>query len=377
MRTVLRHWVEDIWYPKVHQRLYVYPLRLACFLVLLPFSILYTLISILIQYATALKNRLGFGYQSPVPVVVVGNFTVGGTGKTPLTAYLCEQLIKQGFQPGIISRGYGRHTTGALLVTEHLSPQAVGDEAYLLFQLTQQPMVVCGNRNQAIQTLLSICPAVNVIISDDGLQHAGLQADIRILVVDSVRKFGNAWCLPAGPLRAPLGIGRFSQVDMVVMNETGTPAQSAKTAFDKLGVSLYTMQFKAEGFIKIAPAAPYSIGEPLVPVPDFIKAYQGKHIHAVAGIGNPERFFESLERLGLSVVRHAYPDHHDFKPEDLTFKTPAPIIMTEKDAVKCASWLRHGDCWALKIRVTIEERFSRMVGQSIRDIQPRSRSGHD
>jgi tetraacyldisaccharide 4'-kinase len=349
------------------------------FLMLLPFSLLYCLVSLLIQYTTALKQGIGSGYRSPVPVIVVGNFTVGGTGKTPLVAYLCDQLRQQGFQPGIISRGYGRKNTGILVVTENLSPQAVGDEALLLFQLTKGPMVIGSNRNQAIKNLLSIFPTVNVIISDDGLQHAGLQADIRILVVDAIRRFGNGWCLPAGPLRAPRGLGRFNQVDIVVINETAIQAQNKNdnSDLDTVSVLQYPMRFEAVGFTKITAKIPYHGDLPIVSVSDFIKAYGNKHIHAVAGIGNPRSFFQSLENLQLSITRHVYPDHHDFQPEDLTFKTPDPIIMTEKDAVKCAPWLSHKDCWTLKIRVTIEERFSGMVGQLLQGVGPRSGSSYD
>jgi tetraacyldisaccharide 4'-kinase len=377
MHRVFRRWIEAVWYPNARQCLYAYPLQMLFFLILSPFSLLYAFISLVIQYTAALKERLKFGYRSPVPVIVVGNFTVGGTGKTPLVAYLCEKLRQQGFQPGIISRGYGRKTSGVLVVTENLSSHTVGDEALLMFKLRRAPMVVGNNRNQAIQTLLSTFPTVNVIISDDGLQHAALQADIRILVIDAARGFGNAWCLPAGPLRAPRGLGKFSRAAMVVINETALRSQNTKAIVESFLVPTYSMQFEALGFINITPGVPYCGDTNPIPVTDFIKTYRGQQVHAVAGIGNPARFFASLGDLGLSITRHTYPDHHDFTPEDLTFKTPAPIIMTEKDAVKCAPFLSHGDCWALKIRVTIEEHFSGKVGQLIKDVQFHSGSGHD
>lgn len=246
-----------------------------------------------------------------------------------------------------------------------------------MLQLTKRPMVVANNRNKAIQTLLSTFPTVNVILSDDGLQNAGLQADIRILVVDAIRGFGNSWCLPAGPLRAPCDLGRFSRVTMIVFNETASYHKIAKAALDAMAVPKYHMRFEAMGFIKMTPGAPYRAGLPLVSVADFIKIYRGKHLHAIAGIGNPARFFKSLEDLGLSITRHTYPDHHDFKAKDLTFKTADPIIMTEKDAVKCAALVLHGDCWVLKIRVTIEGSFSGKVAHLIRSAQPHSGSSHD
>jgi tetraacyldisaccharide 4'-kinase len=373
MRQVLRHWVADLWYPYPTKKQGRSFKQMVFFLILFPFSLLYGLISLFIQYGTALKQGLGFGYKAPVPVVVVGNFTVGGTGKTPLVIHLCQELIQQGFEPGIVSRGYGRKTNGVLVVTEDMSSQMVGDEASLVFKLTKRPMVVGNKRNKAIQRLLSIFPKVNVIISDDGLQHAGLQADVSIVVIDGERKFGNGWCLPAGPLRAPRNLGSFSRITMAVINERGK-----NQSLIPLDLSpQYHMRFKEVGFIKINPGMTYDAEQTLLPVADFIKAYHGKHFHAVAGIGNPDGFFDLLKKLGLPFTPHVYPDHHDFKAEDLTFQTTDPIIMTEKDAVKCADLLWHGDCWALKIRVTIEESFLGKVVELVKKTQSNGRSNYD
>ena len=366
MREAIRRWVEGIWYPVPNQPIPFFDCL--CFLALLPFSILYTGISLLIQYSWALRNYFKPGYRARVPVIIVGNFTVGGTGKTPLVAYLCEQLKRQGWQPGIISRGYGRNKTGVQVVTKSVSPKAVGDEAMLLFDMTQQPTVVASSRNQAIKTLLSDFPSVDVIISDDGLQHAGLHADLRIAVVDALRGLGNGWCLPAGPLRAPLNWGQFGQVDIEVINETAMPIQNTNTFIST--EYKFPMRFNVVGFSKMNMGAPYRADTPTISVTDFLKIYSGRQLHAVAGIGNPSVFFDSLERMGLSILRHAYPDHHAFKLEDLIFENPETIIMTEKDAVKCAPLLSDRDCWVLKIRVTIEEHFLSKVVQSIRHAQP-------
>jgi tetraacyldisaccharide 4'-kinase len=364
MYRTLRGCVETLWYPSTRQRRH--PLWTLSFLFLLPFSWLYALISLLLQYI-----NFGLRYRSPVPVIVVGNLTVGGTGKTPLVAYLAEQLQRQGFKPGIISRGYGRKTSHSVIVTAEQSVAEVGDEAMLLFQLTQKPMVVSNSRNQAIQALLSHFPEVNLIISDDGLQHAALQADVRIVVVDASRQFGNGQCLPAGPLRAPLGLGRFSQADLIVVNESPGKgyAARAKISYTFPRTPIHAMQFQAEGFIHLKPNVAYhALPEPLS-VSAFSKRYTGP-MHAVAGIGHPRRFFEFLETLGLSILRHPFPDHHNFQVRDLYFNPKSSIIMTEKDAIKCISCLPPDrDCWALRIRATIEESFLDTLKKAIQEPQ--------
>ncbi|MEY3182209.1 MAG: lipid 4kinase [Pseudomonadota bacterium] len=379
MCKLLPGWIETIWYPS-HMKPRSW-WQTICFYLLLPFSLLYAMLSLLIQYTVLFARYYGLGYRSSVPVVVVGNFTVGGTGKTPIVSYLCEQLKKQGFHPGIISRGYGRSTKGVLTVTEELPAHMVGDEVALLFQLTACPIVVANRRNQAIQSLLTQVPAVDVIISDDGLQHAGLYPDLRIVVVDGQRGLGNGYCIPAGPLRAPrIAGGVFSQADVLVLNTsalTQSQVSQAITSHSMSMVPVYPMRFDVVGFCKVIPGIPYQTTLSTVSVESFMQSIQTTSVHAVAGIGNPGTFFHSLEKMGLNIVRHVYPDHHTFKSEDLMFEPQGTIIMTEKDAIKCAQHLPSGDCWVLKIRVTMDEGFSAMVGQSVKRNQLCRRSKHD
>lgn len=248
--------------------------------------------------------------QLPVPVIVVGNITVGGTGKTPLIITLAQQLKEAGFKVGIISRGYGGDEL-ARLVTVDSDPKQVGDEAILIAKQTGCPMAVAPLRVEAGQLLLEHADC-NVILSDDGLQHYALHRDIEIAVIDGERRFGNSYCLPAGPLREP--ITRLQSVDFIVVNGEKTEANE------------YEMQLTGDTAVNLA------TGE-RKPLADFANE---KNLHALAGIGNPDRFFKLLTAAGLTFTAHSFPDHYPFQSSDINFKST--VLMTEKDAVKCTDF---------------------------------------
>lgn len=247
----------------------------------------------------------------PVPVIVVGNLTVGGTGKTPLTIWIAERLRAAGRTPGIVLRGYGGSARSwPQQVRGDGDPYAAGDEAVLLARRTGCPVVAAPDRVAAARALLATADC-DVLLADDGLQHRRLGRDVEIVVVDGVRRFGNGRCLPAGPLREPLS--RLRSVDFVVVN--GGPA---------LG---------AEWGMRLEPGAARNLVDGSArPLADFRTAGE---VHAVAGIGHPERFFAALEGAGLRLRRHPFPDHHPFGAADLEFGDERPVLMTEKDAVKC------------------------------------------
>lgn len=263
----------------------------------------------------------------PVPVIIVGNITVGGTGKTPLIIALAQLLTAQGYKVGIISRGYGGDKT-TQLVTENSTAAHVGDEALLIAKQTACPVAVAPLRIEAGRLLLAQHDC-NVILSDDGLQHYALHRDIEIAVIDGERRFGNGYCLPAGPLREP--IPRLNTVDFIVVNG------------EKSDEREYVMQLTGDTAINLA------TGE-TKPLEQFI----GNTVEAVAGIGNPDRFFKLLGRAGLSINTHSFPDHHPFSARDLDFKNT--VLMTEKDAVKCTSFAKENH-WFVPVTATLDPNF--------------------
>lgn len=256
----------------------------------------------------------------PVPVIVVGNIFVGGTGKTPLVCWLCERLAAIGRRPGIVLRGYGgRAARWPQAVHADSDPDLVGDEAVLLARRTGVPVVAGPARPAAAMQLLDA--GCDIVVSDDGLQHYALARDLEIAVIDAVRGLGNGRCLPAGPLREPRS--RLAAVDLVIANG----AADSHTPF----------------FFRLVP-------EPLRPVGGGpAVAPSGGRVHAVAGIGNPQRFFQELRRQGFDPIEHAFPDHHRYRPDELNFADDLPILMTEKDAVKAARFA-DGRCWMLPVR---------------------------
>ena len=270
--------------------------------------------------------------RAGAPVIVVGNISVGGTGKTPLVVWLAHFLLSRGLRPGIVSRGYrGCAEHWPQQVRADSDPVMVGDEPVLLARATGCPVVADPDRLRAARSLLQHAEC-DVILSDDGLQHLGLGRDVEIAVIDGVRRHGNGRCLPAGPLREP--VSRLASVDLVVNNGGGIGGE-------------FTMVVRARDAEKLDDD---TISQPL-------EHFEPGPVHAVCGIGSPERFFTTLERAGLTVIRHPYPDHHHFAATDIVFDDEIPVLMTEKDAVKCrrfADW-RH---WCVPVQAELPETFA-------------------
>jgi len=281
----------------------------------------------------------------PVPVIVVGNIYVGGTGKTPLVIWLSRQLREQGFVPGVISRGYGGDASRVVEINAQMSPDDIGDEPLLILQRAGVPLVVGRNRVSAARALLTAHPEVNVIISDDGLQHYALGRDIEILLFDE-RGIGNGWLLPAGPLREPV-TRRF---DFRVLN-----------GLESVGENSFSMQLvgqHAEQLINRANT------KALKELPENLS------IAAAAGIGNPERFFTMLKQLGVNVQEHiALPDHFDYSSNPFESLKVDIILITEKDAVKCSRRNGLADdprLWVVPVEAAIAGPFSEHLVEKLR-----------
>lgn len=271
----------------------------------------------------------------PVPVVVVGNLTVGGTGKTPLVAWIAALLTRAGHRPGVVIRGYqGTARDWPRRVRPWSDALEVGDEAVLLAR--RGCVVAAGpDRVAGARLLLEQC-GCDVIVSDDGLQHYRLARDLEIVVIDGVRRFGNGRCLPAGPLREPLS--RLAEVDLQVVQGAPQPGE-------------WPMQLEPVEFVSMTDAHRRRQAR------DFTEPT----LHAVAGTGYPPRFFATLRALGLEVRSHAFADHHPFTAADFAFVgTDAVVIMTEKDAVKCERFARD-NFWFLRVDAALDDAFGRMI----------------
>jgi tetraacyldisaccharide 4'-kinase len=275
----------------------------------------------------------------PVPIVIVGNISVGGTGKTPLTIWLARQLIENGWHPGIISRGYRKTAKSSKTPREvHIDDNAddVGDEPLLMVQRALCPVWIGRDRPAVALALLQAHPECDIVLSDDGLQHYRLRRDAEIVVVDGVRRFGNGLLLPAGPLREP--VSRLRQVDAIVTN--GGQAQDGEFAMSLHGSLFYNL---------LNP-------EIVVPASEFAEM----RLHAIAGIGHPQRFFNHVEQLGLRPQHHAFPDHHHYAASDIAFSNADAILMTEKDAVKCAAFADER-CWVLRVDAQVSPALTQLI----------------
>jgi tetraacyldisaccharide 4'-kinase len=329
MDWVKRRLPESIWYgghPLSH--------------LLLPLSWLYC--------AVARVRRLAYrrawlqSRRLPVPVVLVGNLTAGGTGKTPLVVWLAEFLRRQGYRPGIVSRGYGGSASQwPSQVTPDADPCEVGDESVLLARRGGCPVVAGPDRGAAGAMLVGE-GGCDIIVSDDGLQHYGLQRDLEVMVVDASRGFGNGRCLPAGPLREPRA--RSREVDLTVCN--GGPCSAGRV-------------------MELVPGRLVNLREPQMS--QALDELRRQRVTAVAGIGNPERFFQLLRRHGLHLDERPYPDHHPFDPEDAASWPPGPVIMTEKDAVKCEKFAR-ANHWYLPVEAQLEGGFEALLADKLKGI---------
>ncbi len=308
-----------------------------------PLSLLYCFISGVRKYfyqCNILPQK-----KFPVPVIVVGNIYVGGTGKTPFTIALVQYLQQCGYNPGIVSRGYKSKTKHyPYFVKEDDDALAVGDEAILLSRHCACPVIIDPRRTRAATALLEKHD-IDVIVSDDGLQHYAMARDIEILLIDSQRMFGNGWRLPAGPLRE--GLKRLNSVNFVVMHGAENKKYSP-------------WHFSLEPYQWVNCKNTQQVLQ--------LDKFSSHTVHAVAAIGNPERFYQSLKTLGLSVIPHSFPDHFVFKADDLSFSNKFPLAMTEKDSVKCLRFAK-SDWWYLQIKVKIEQKFFIKLEKCISKIQ--------
>ncbi|HEY0843155.1 tetraacyldisaccharide 4'-kinase [Methylotenera sp.] len=309
-------------------------------LLLLPISWLFLLI-------TAFRRVLykcGFlkSHRLAAPVVVVGNINVGGAGKTPVVIWLAEQLKQAGYKPGVISRGYGSDLVGVASVSPTSNPNAVGDEPVLIAIRTACPVFVGARRVEAGLALLKAHPECDILISDDGLQHYALQRDVELVVVDGAKGFGNSALLPAGPLREPKS--RLKTVDAVVSNGLATNLKTLVTP------PVIAMQLKATSFYNLINRQ--SLATPA----DFIE----KTVAAIAGIGNPDRFFNQLSAMGLNFKRKAYNDHYQYSAQDFQNLETDIVIMTEKDAVKCTSFAQP-NFWVLPVSAEIDAQLMAVI----------------
>lgn len=301
-----------------------------------PLSILYAVV-IRIRRRRYESGRYQVNHYS-VPVIVVGNITVGGSGKTPLVIWLVDFLKKTGYKPAIIARGYrGQARSWPQQVRPDSDPVIVGDEAVLMARRCNCPIAVGPDRSACVEAVLSHTDA-DVIIADDGLQHYALGRDIEIAVIDGERRFGNGLLLPAGPLREP--VKRLEETDFVIVNGAS-------------GRGEYEMKLHAMRACRLRNNDDCQL----------LEKFGNTTINAMAGIGNPERFFMDLNDKGLSINEHIFPDHHAFKARDIEFGDTNPVLMTEKDAVKCRRYAddRH---WYVPVEAEINKQFGpRLLAQ--------------
>ncbi|WP_036774185.1 tetraacyldisaccharide 4'-kinase [Photorhabdus australis] len=313
------------------------------YLLLLPFSVLYGLISGLRRLSY--KIGLSKSWKAPVPVVVVGNLTAGGNGKTPVVIWLVEQLQRKGYRVGVVSRGYGgKAESYPLLVTENITTIQAGDEPVLIHRRTGSPVAVAPGRVDAVKALLASTP-LDIIVTDDGLQHYALQRDFEIVVIDGVRRFGNGWWLPAGPMRELSG--RLNTVNTIITNG-GTP-QSGELSMTLAGGLAVNMVSGEKRMVNL--------------ISDVV---------AMAGIGHPPRFFATLQQLGANLQKQcAFADHQTYTEEQLSHlaDTNQNLLMTEKDAVKCFHFAQP-NWWYLPVDAQLPQEKERAMLDEICSLLP-------
>ena len=338
----LQRWLETLWYSKTTTAL------MKGGLLLLPLTGLYCLVNAFQRWRHAKQPA-----NISLPVIVVGNITVGGTGKTPLCIALTMGLKQAGYKPVIITRGYGGQASHwPQRVTPQSDPNQVGDEAVLLASRTGVPVYAGADRLSSIKQLQQE-QAGDVIISDDGMQHYRLPRDIQIAVLDGQRLLGNGLCLPAGPLREPKR--RLQNCDYLMINSNSDKTSGA--ALPEL--PRYVMQLKGAMLVNLKTGESRKLED-----------FAGQLVHAVAGIGHPERFFTTLSQAGLSLIKHSFPDHHAFKGDDFIFNDDdrsLPIVMTEKDAVKCTPFA-NARMWYLPVNAVIDQTFLKKVVEQLQKL---------
>ena len=324
--------------------------RAGWLILLWPLSVLFQALTKIRRSTQQLKDRPA---DLTVPVLVIGNISLGGTGKTPLLIALSQELQKQGFKPGIISRGYGGGAPSYPLAVDGDSDvHESGDEAFLIAEKTGCPVYVDPDRSAALHALL-LHEDVDVVLSDDGLQHYKLYRDLEIVVVDGQRLFANGYCMPAGPLRESMT--RLNEVQYIVVN--GEPVREIPQL-----ASANTMQLEPRSFVNMVSGEkrPFS-GAPF---------NMGNKLQAVSALGNPQRFYALLGRLPYQVETFSFPDHHNFTVADFEqqgIDTYQPVVMTEKDAVKCREFAKN-NFWYLSVEVNLESQFVKRLIEDIRQV---------
>jgi tetraacyldisaccharide 4'-kinase len=314
-------------------------------------------VSALFQALTIIRRAAQQSKKRPVdltaPLIVIGNISLGGTGKTPLLIALSQELQKQGFKPGIVSRGYGGHAPGyPFAVNSDSDVSQSGDEAFLIAEKTGCPVYVDPDRSAALHALL-FREDVDVVLSDDGLQHYKLYRDLEIVVVDGQRLFSNGFCIPAGPLRESMY--RLNEVQHIVVN--GEPAREIPqlARASRMQLEPRTLVNLVSGEKRPFAGAPFNTGNKL---------------QAVSALGNPERFYALLERLPYQLETFTFPDHHNFTAADFkkhSIDEYQPVVMTEKDAVKCRQFAKN-NFWYLSVEVNLESQFVERLIEDIRQV---------
>jgi len=332
--SFLQRWLESVWYENGSGRF-----------LLMPLSYLYQAINSY-QRKAQTKNQT----KLACPVIVVGNITVGGTGKTPLTIHIVKLLQQAGYNPAIITRGYGgKATTWPQSVTTKSDPNLVGDEAVLMASSAAVPVYAGANRLDSIEQLLQKHNC-DVIVSDDGMQHYKMPRDIQIAVIDGKRQLGNGYCLPAGPLREKKE--RLKECDLIVVNGENNPANATIN-------SAYEMHLSGQLLINLFTLETKTLDE-----------LNGQTVQAITGIGNPQRFYSSLKEADLKVIENSFPDHYAFQKTDLDFDDASIVIMTEKDAVKCKSLIGEAkQYWCLPVTATLSNEFNIALLTKLKEIK--------
>ncbi len=337
------NWIHRVWYEGG-----------GTYRLLLPLSGLYWLLISLRRYLYQ------FGildtHRAAVPVIVVGNITTGGTGKTPVTVWLARELRKRGFSPGIVSRGYGgSKSSSSMRVDSASDPETVGDEPVLMARLSGCPVVVDADRFRATEMLVE--DGANVVIADDGLQHFRLESTFDICVIDGARGFGNGHLLPAGPLRVT--ISRLEEVDQILLNGP-LQVKSDENSFVEQSAIMFELVAVEVNRLNGSLTRP-------------IERFEGTTVHGVAAIGNPKRFFDLLRAHGMQVIEHAYPDHARLSKSDLDYGDEFDILMTEKDAVKLGQ-AKSDKLWAVPVELKMDPLSS---GPWLEQIESRLRNDQE
>ncbi len=316
-------------------------------------ALIFLPLTVIFAAAVALRRmlyraRILPAWRASVPVIVVGNISAGGTGKTPLALAILDLLQRRGWNPGVIARGYGRVPPGehdprgvVRVYPDIATPELFGDEPVLIARRSRVPVYISPDRPAAARALLAAHPEVNVLVSDDGLQHYALARDVELAVVDGERLFGNGLMLPSGPLREP--VSRLKSVDAVVVNG------GALASLESPGRRTFAMHLASERFSRLAS------NQDLAPA-EFGLMARGRQVVAVAGIGNPQRFFDHLAALGVQAQTRAFDDHHHYQPGDLKLPGAEIVVMTEKDAVKCAAFA-DARMWFLRVEASLPADF--------------------